>query len=157
MRQVLLSRQSPRHVKCRPTLNARNDMKTNPGIQAAPTMAAASVSAPPRARTANARGATSLRIPVTESNRSRLRTLRANEAASWERKPKLGLEASARAARATLRTQVAHITQQRRQETLLYGTVACFSTLAVGYALWDSFRLFESWPAFVQFVQRLIG
>jgi hypothetical protein len=57
----------------------------------------------------------------------------------------------------TLRNQVAQIVRHRKLETWTYVVLAIVSAGSVGYAIAETFRLFNKWPAFVQVFQDWFG
>ena len=88
----------------------------------------------------------SVRAPVTDGTRAYLRALRAAESAAWEPILEVRREAELQADRSLLRAQMAQLARDKRKETWLYSILAGTSAIAVGYAIWDSFRMFENWP-----------
>ena len=149
VRQVAVSRQSLRHVKCG---TQKLNMNTNVGTP----MAAAGTRAVSHAiaRSAQAGAAlapSSLRIPVNKSTRAHLRATRSAELAAWQPALEAGRDSLARA---SLRAQVAQLTRDFRKESWVYGVLACVSAAAVGYAVWNSFHLFKNLPVVLKTVQQ---
>ena len=89
----------------------------------------------------------SIRIPTTPENQRYLKLLREAEQARWR---------TADAQDDVFTTRLPSV-KDSRMEGLLMRFVGVIALAAVGYAVMDSTRLVESWPAFAEWVKFAIG
>jgi hypothetical protein len=89
----------------------------------------------------------SIRIPTTPENQRYLKLLREAEQARWR---------TTDAQDDVLTTRLPSV-KDSRTERWLMRFVGVISLAAVGYAVMDSTRLVESWPAFAEWVKFAIG
>ncbi len=92
----------------------------------------------------------SVRLPVTPENRSRLRALREAELQAWHRFPRTG-------ANAALREEVSHAAQEGARESRLFAGLVIPAAVAVTLGMLASIRFIEEHAAFVMLVRQLLG